>query len=1022
MADLGLDKDHPLALELTSLRDAVARYQHEAHAASVKLQRHSLDTSHAIEHARALEVENARLRDEVEALRAHPDTTPHPTALQVPELTLALRKLSDKLTFTEETLLSRATEVAHIRSELAKVQGEKDAALVATRSANTAIKQSEHRERELARQARAAEEERKLADLVVKEYAALVRKLEGRPSHTRTVSREEHAPFSQSTPVGSLAEGKLGLQKLFMEFSGENEQLASELSKSQSEVTLLREQLNAEQQRSEADRESLGKMIVELDKYKADDNTAAKMVSRYMKFSQSTTDALQTAMDNLRTRHAATIATLNAQIAQLQTALLSEQRQSEKLREALDQLSEDISREAYGRRREISLRLAFLGREETLSEKLHRWVRKSREMVDRVFAQTGHPQDSSAALYQAFTEILHGAEDLLGALDGKPSVDSSPQNGSVGRILSAQNAVTALIRELQHESRLRVEAQSLLAQAADTHQPAPGVSTLPLTLPRSTSSLNVQDEPIEVRVDEQLDLDPSELQAIKQNDLPSLDHISDVFSSLTDPVVASAASPVLELAPLSTSSGDVFPESPKTPIQPPSDESSCEPSALSLSPDPSIIVDMTVATGGTSTSFPIDRVSPSLTKTPLDSPTDDLGRRHPDSPKPLPSAAPAVEMQELPGFDIRELPSDTPMEFVTTTDEEPQRGVVASLTPLLVPESTSGTPAGILFTPSPVDPGFAHPLMSELQLSKQRYDNFQKAFRDCSMALKELKKDLEELPSSLEMTTVIRTAVERLNDFNEDTRVELEIRVADEERIISGYEALLSVPGAMAEVDEASVKEEIGAFVESTNPIVAKSMDQFNRKLDDLQHDIASVKRTLHELSAGEAASPASPEAKSTSGWTSWTGSVFGGSRPVSPAPTFGSVMTTPRARQSSFGAFLHRPSLPNLHDRGGTSNSPTERESPFAALGLRIPMPTVVLPQASPSRGLFLSPGMSSTHSRPQKPRAASSPMYMLGLGIGSTSHGFPTSAKLPHAQSKLVESSDGEGSQSAGGDSDVE
>ena len=63
----------------------------------MKLQRHSLDTTHALEGARHLEQENQRLAEEVALLRAHPDITPHPASLQIPELTLALRTLSESL-------------------------------------------------------------------------------------------------------------------------------------------------------------------------------------------------------------------------------------------------------------------------------------------------------------------------------------------------------------------------------------------------------------------------------------------------------------------------------------------------------------------------------------------------------------------------------------------------------------------------------------------------------------------------------------------------------------------------------------------------------------------------------------------------------------------------------------------------------------------------------------------------------------------------------------------------------------
>jgi len=352
-------------------------------------------------------------------------------------------------------------------------------------------------------------------------------------------------------------------------------------------------------------------------------------------------------------------------------------------------------------------------------------------------------------------------------------------------------------------------------------------------------------------------------------------------------------------------------------------------------------------------------------------------------------------------LDIYGLPHQPVSISLSTDDIKTTLHSVTPLTPSSTALPSADASQDMLFTPSPVVTAPTHPLLAEVQLAKQRYDHFQKAFRDCKIALKELKKSIGELPPVGEMSTVIQTAVDRLNDFNEDARVELEIRVADEERIISGYETLLSVPGAMSdEIDEGELRQEVESFAGGSSASVMKAVQQFSRKLDDLQHDIACIKRTIYEMSSGEISPAPLTPTKNTQGWSSWTGGILGGSRPVSPAPTFGSVMTTPRVRQSSFGSFIHRPSLPNLRAASSSSSSLNEQENAFASLGLRIPMPALHLSQ-SPLQGLFLSPGMSHGSARPQKPRASSTPMYMLGLGMRSTSHGFPTStAKSPSSK----------------------
>lgn len=251
----------------------------------MKLQRHSLETSQAIEHSHALEHENARLREEIAALRATPDVTPHPASLQVPELTLALRRLSDKLTFTEETLVSRTTELTHARSDLLQAQSDAEAAHALTVKVYIEMEHSRARERELERKVKAAEEERRLADLVVQEYADLVRSIEGRKSKSPTSPAAPihgNASSSSVTLTETLAEGKLGLQKLLGEHDTQTERLAAQLTKLADENEILTTKLDVERKRSEADRESLARVLLELDKHRTDDSTATKMVSRYM--------------------------------------------------------------------------------------------------------------------------------------------------------------------------------------------------------------------------------------------------------------------------------------------------------------------------------------------------------------------------------------------------------------------------------------------------------------------------------------------------------------------------------------------------------------------------------------------------------------------------------------------------------------------------------------------------------------------------------------------------------------------
>ena len=255
-------------------------------------------------------------------------------------------------------------------------------------------------------------------------------------------------------------------------------------------------------------------------------------------------------------------------------------------------------------------------------------------------------------------------------------------------------------------------------------------------------------------------------------------------------------------------------------------------------------------------------------------------------------------------------------------------------------------------------------LLTELGNTKTRYDELQRAFRDCHLALRELSQTLQTVPPSTSPlpTSVLQTILSRLDDFNEDARVELEIRIVDEERIARGYATLLAVPGAITSAEEAQdVEGAVQAFIEGRDATVARAQSLFARKRDDLEHDIAALKRAVHELplasSPSPSSRPATPATTNTpSSWTSLAGLFVSGtsSRPASPSPTFGAVVTSARPRRAV------------SYDTG-----------PVATLQhqLRIPMPE--LHHHHNQVAISPSPG------RPGSRARTTSGMYMLGLGM---------------------------------------
>ncbi|KAI0247917.1 hypothetical protein BJV78DRAFT_1285140 [Lactifluus subvellereus] len=918
--ELEIEDDHPLALELSSLRTTVARFQHEAHTSALKLQRHSLEAALAIERAQALEHENAAAHEELAVLRAYPDTTPHPAELQLPELTLALRRASDKLTLAEDSLRTRLAQLADMQGAAARAHHAAENAFALAAGARAREEDTMARERALMLQLRAAEEESRMTDRAVREYADLVRTLERRQSSLSSSSSSSPPPppppagsrvsngRSRSGTFEALQEEKAGLHKLAGEFAAENEALRDEIGRLQVDLEGTQAELEAERKAAEEEHVQLSNALTELERLKHDDSAAAKMVSRYMyvylsprpivlhtsppshrKFSQATADTLQGALESLNARHAATTSTLHVQLASAQAALATERRQSARLRDVLDEATEQLARETYGRRREIALRLAVVGREDQLAEALRRWVRRTQETRAREDVPTEQRLDS----------IVGDAGELLALVDGAaPLPDGAPGIGvgSVARIVVAEDAVKALVEELQVETERRMQLERLVGRA-DVDEDGSIVSR-PLPELPTPSSATRSPNVVAVTIPEVVKVDAA-----------------------TSPICSSP--PQASVGVGEASSGSA-------PLDPPASE--------------------------------LPAISPLMKVTPLEHEPATATVLHQPSP-------------QFPDISLEPITSEPD----TTKPPSPPTSSVSQ--PPCQNNSTS---------------------LAELGKAKNRYDELQRAFRDCHLALRELGQTLEALgPSSSLPTSALQTILSRLDDFNEDARVELEIRIADEERISRGYATLLVVPGAIASAEEArDVERAVRAFVDGSDAGVARAQSQFARKRDDLEHDIAALKRAVHELSqpqpqaqaAAGASLPSSrpptpavapapaAAAANASSWTSLAGlGLFaaGGSsssRPASPSPTFGSVVTSPRPRR------------PVPLEGGGAAGTGTGGLAALQQL-LRIPMPELhhhhhrLHAPPSPSAG--------------QRTRTTSG-MYMLGLGMRGSGVGPGESRKM--------------------------
>ena len=555
---------------------------------------------------------------------------------------------------------------------------------------------------------------------------------------------------------------------------------------------------------------------------------------------------LQTALSTAKSRHAMTLATFSSSNEGLTQALTFERRRAAQLRDILDQLTEDISRETFGRRREVALRLRGVVREERMNEALGIWLRRAEEHRERVSNAVKPLSPTSPS--ETLTTLDHMIEDahVLRASLSHPdySINDSPECASWERIVLAEHTCRSLLSELQEETEKRLALTRTIGEERSVSRPA--------------SQPNITD--------------------------PSKN--SDQVSISGEPI-------------LSEVSRAPSPEPKNDAVHPPI---SPHQSANCVADDERREVIISSLTG-----------------------------KQDDMIIPLP---------------VSESHSD-PTGIGETSI------VARSLTTSPLAEERSRGPSL---------------LVDELTHVFRRYEQLQRAFRDCHLALAQLKTTVTSESFNRPDKSVLRNVVHRLDDFCEDARVELEIRMADEERIAQGYETMLRVPGAMAVANGDEARRELQSFLDGTAPTVIKARETYTTKLADLQHDIAQVKRAFHELE--ESSEAHVQPTKAPPAWPSWTPFLSTSpKRSSSPAPTFGTVITTPRPNRIS-----------SLSSR--SSNESLQVSDIYTHLDLRIPMPSQSHTNSLPMK----SPKFRSS--------ASSGRMYLLGLG-GSTS-GFGSTQDL--------------------------
>lgn len=257
------------------------------------------------------------------------------------------------------------------------------------------------------------------------------------------------------------------------------------------------------------------------DKAAREDASASTVIERYMTFTQKTHATIHMHLDNLRARSAATQASLRKENMEYQSRLRLEMDRGTRLRAAVEEMAEGLSRETAGRRREVALRLKMIAADEVRERKVERWldrVRRAREGAEGAVLEP----DALESLVDEGVEAV--AEDRMdvgrekrqawrGLLGRKRamSVVANGEESSITRVLLAEDLVNTLVQDLQVETERRIdlerqrmlllakeaergeavkeEGEDLLVFDADREEDVPSVATTQ-PLSTDTSALN----------------------------------------------------------------------------------------------------------------------------------------------------------------------------------------------------------------------------------------------------------------------------------------------------------------------------------------------------------------------------------------------------------------------------------------------------------------------------------------------------------------------------------------------------
>ncbi|KAK4688628.1 hypothetical protein P7C73_g1473, partial [Tremellales sp. Uapishka_1] len=741
-----LPASHPLINELTSLRQQLYQYQKSAHQTGIQLQGSRLEAALVKEENVSLRETAESLTVEAQVLRQHPaPPSIPPVSTQLTELSLAHRRLSAKLDLTEEQLADAQLELAASRQDITRLVKEREGDRA---TINDLRRVEEDREEEVEwerGERRKMEEQKKLCDLALDEYSNLVHSLDPSavpPATPRSANLSTdillstpHLDTSESplpSPSGysvtasdsisNLLVGQRGVHQLFHDFTTtlttkerKIHELQAKIEEMEHSFSILQEQLHTET-------EKRVRSEVERDKALRDDASAAKVVERYMSFSQKNAQTLHSHLDHLRSRSSATQATLRKHVLSLQNRVKMESERSERLRTAMDEMSESLSREAVGRRREVGLRLKMIASEEKRERKIEHWLDKVRRARDG--------SEGAVLEADALEVLLDEGIEALGA-EGDPGLTKEKERKWGGKLL-------------------RRKAKHSLA-----HNPAMGgedSSIARVLLAEDLVTTLVQD--LQIETERRIELERQRVDWLAKEAVEGVDaEVEDVEEQQEGELVFDAED-----------EGEMAGEN------------------------------VSVVNGGAD----LIELSDPTADVHVEEPIHEPAYVEPSAPEPSPLMVQLKSLFEPLG--ARYMPLQKTLHDLSLS--------LASLRPVSTPS-----------TPEPMSPTTRTKKSVFLSLSRK----------------------------SSSSDTIFVALLDGIHEVIEDARVDVEIGIADEERVYAGFEALLGVGGPA---------EKRGQVIRDAKEYIKDKMTsdvfvKLSNKVDDLEHDLALLKRTLHEVEEG---------------------------------------------------------------------------------------------------------------------------------------------------------------------------